>query len=48
MTWLVDGEGQVKPEYARRYRLVGPADADARLAAIDRARAFANLAPVEA
>lgn len=48
MTWLVDGEGQVKPEYARTYRLVGPADADARLAAIDRARAFANLTPAEA
>ena len=48
MVWLTDGLGAVKAEYATRYRLVGPADADARQRALDRARAFANLAPTTA
>lgn len=48
MVWLVDGLGAVKAEHAGRYRLVGPADADARQRALDRARAFANQAPVTA
>lgn len=46
MRWLVDDHGVVKPQYAQTYALVGPADPEARMAAIDRARAFANLAPV--
>ena len=45
MAWLTDAGGTVLPEYAARYVLVGPATADARLAAIDRARSFANLTP---
>jgi sterol desaturase/sphingolipid hydroxylase (fatty acid hydroxylase superfamily) len=48
MPWLVDEAGVVKPEFADRYELVGPADPDARQAAIDRARAFANLPPIAA
>ena len=48
MCWLVDQHGDVRAEYADRYVLIGPATADARLAAIDRARAFANLPPVAA
>jgi len=43
--WLVHSDGAVRSEHAEHYVLVGPADVDARLAAIDRARAFANLAP---
>ena len=43
MPWLVDAEGNVQPAFADRYVLVGPATADHRLAALDRARAFANL-----
>lgn len=45
MPWLVAGDGTVLPEFADHYALVGPAAADARLAGIDRARAFANLTP---
>jgi sterol desaturase/sphingolipid hydroxylase (fatty acid hydroxylase superfamily) len=45
MPWLVDDAGNVKPEYADTYVLVGAADPDARMAAIDKARAFMNLAP---
>ena len=46
MGWLVHGDGTVRAEFADDYVLVGPANADERLAALDRARAFANLAPV--
>ena len=46
MAWLVDEHGEVKPEYRDTYRIVGPSDPEGRMAAIDRARAFANLAPV--
>lgn len=47
MAWLVDGRGRVRPEHRATYELVGPdaARAGARLAAIDHARAFANLVP---
>lgn len=48
MPWLVHADGALRAEYAADYELVGPATADARLAALDRARAFANLAPVAA
>lgn len=48
MCWLVDEQGEVRPEYADHYVLVGPASSSERLAALDRARAFANLAPLAA
>ncbi len=46
MDWLVDGSGRLRGEYVTDYELVGPATPDARLLALDRARAFANLAPL--
>jgi hypothetical protein len=45
MPWLLDEHGEVKPEFADDYELVGSPDLDERQAAIDRARAFANLVP---
>lgn len=42
MGWLLDERGAVRPEYRSVYRLVGPSDPAGRLAALDRARAFAN------
>ncbi len=48
MPWLLLEDGQLRPEYGDHYVLVGPADADARLRAIDQARAFANLTPADA
>jgi sterol desaturase/sphingolipid hydroxylase (fatty acid hydroxylase superfamily) len=50
MRWLVDGDGRVRPEHAADYELVGrkiEAGSDPAQDAIDRARAFANLAPTE-
>ena len=47
MTWLLDDQGEVKPEYADDYELVGASSSDERLAALDRARAFASVAPTE-
>ena len=43
MVWLLDETGAVRSEYAADYELVGT---DERRAALDRARAFANLEPV--
>jgi sterol desaturase/sphingolipid hydroxylase (fatty acid hydroxylase superfamily) len=45
MVWLLDESGEIKPEYADDYVLVGRATSDERLAALDRARAFASVAP---
>lgn len=45
MPWMLDDAGALRPEYADDYELVGPADPDGRAASLDRARAFANLAP---
>jgi sterol desaturase/sphingolipid hydroxylase (fatty acid hydroxylase superfamily) len=45
MTWLLDESGEIKPEYADDYVLVGRDMSDERLAALDRARAFASVAP---
>lgn len=45
MAWLLDADGEVRVELRDTYELVGPADADARQRALDRARAFANLPP---
>ena len=46
MPWLVDERGEVRAEFADDYELVGEAAADDRLVALDRARAFASMAPV--
>ena len=45
MPWLIDEDGNVKPEYADDYEVVGAPGLDERQAGIDRARAFANLVP---
>lgn len=47
MSWLVDADGDVRPEYQDRYLLVGGAATDDRTAALDRARAFASVAPAD-
>jgi hypothetical protein len=46
MPWLVDESGEIRPEYAADYVLVGDPDPDGQKARIDRARAFANLTPI--
>ena len=47
MPWLIDEEGEVRPEFADDYELVGTsATTDERQAALDKARAFANQVPV--
>lgn len=45
MPWLLDSAGELKAEYADRYELVGVVGRDERQAALDKARAFANLEP---
>jgi hypothetical protein len=45
MPWLLDEHGEVLPEFAADYELVGSAHTDLRQEQIDRARAFANLTP---
>lgn len=47
LPWLVDEHGELRAEYLEQYVLVGSADPDDRLAGIDRARAFASVAPVD-
>jgi hypothetical protein len=42
---MLDGDGQIRAEYRDDYVLVGGARLDDRLAAVDRQRAFASLAP---
>lgn len=47
MPWLLDGNGDLKAEYADDYVLVGTAASTSeRAAELDRARAYANLEPV--
>ena len=47
MPWLFDEDGNFKAEFAADYELVGDEDSTSeRKAAIDRARAYANLEPV--
>lgn len=46
MPWLLDEHGEVRPEYAGDYELVGTASTDERQEQLDRARAFANLTPI--
>jgi sterol desaturase/sphingolipid hydroxylase (fatty acid hydroxylase superfamily) len=43
MPWLVDAAGSVRAPFRSLYVLAGPADRNERSAALDRARAFANL-----
>lgn len=45
LPWMLDATDQLRPELADRYVLVGAASSDERLAALDRARAFASVAP---
>ncbi|MGB6058523.1 MAG: sterol desaturase family protein [Microthrixaceae bacterium] len=45
LPWLVDETGAIHPEFNGDYVLVGADRADERTAALDRARAFASLAP---
>ncbi|WP_334143132.1 sterol desaturase family protein [Rhabdothermincola sp.] len=47
LPWMLDDDGAVKPELADSYALVGRAGIDERQAKIDRARAFASLAPLD-
>jgi sterol desaturase/sphingolipid hydroxylase (fatty acid hydroxylase superfamily) len=47
LPWLVDDTGELRDEFRSSYVLVGSADPDSRLAGIDRARAFASVAPVD-
>lgn len=43
--WLLDDDGELRPEYAADYVLTGSVGTDERQAALDRARAFASVAP---
>lgn len=43
--WLLDDDGELRPEYATDYVLTGSVGTDERQAALDRARAFASVAP---
>jgi sterol desaturase/sphingolipid hydroxylase (fatty acid hydroxylase superfamily) len=45
--WMVDGNGDLRSEYADDYMLVGSVNRDDRLAQLDRVRAFASVAPSE-
>jgi sterol desaturase/sphingolipid hydroxylase (fatty acid hydroxylase superfamily) len=45
--WMVDADGELREEHAADYELVGRASTDERLAELDRARAFASLAPIQ-
>lgn len=46
MPWLVGDDGELRERHRDRYLLVGSPVGDERLAALDRARAFASVAPV--
>lgn len=45
LPWLVDADGELRPEFAGDYVLVGARDSTDRLAQLDRVRAFASVAP---
>lgn len=47
LPWLLDAEGEIMDCYQDDYVLVGIDRADERTAALDRARAFASLAPAD-
>ncbi len=46
MVWLIDEQGEVKPEYRDDYELVGSLGTSERQVGIDKARAYANLVPI--
>ena len=43
--WMLDADGELRPEHRDDYELVGTLDRTERLAQLDRARAFASIAP---
>lgn len=43
--WLLDEHGELRPEFADDYELVGSLDCSERQEQIDRAKAFASIAP---
>lgn len=45
MVWLVDDDGNLHDDFAHDYELVGSANADHRQEQVDRAKAFASIAP---
>lgn len=47
LPWMVGEDGELLPAHADRYVLVGSVTADERTAALDRARAFASIAPAD-
>ncbi|MEJ5256294.1 MAG: sterol desaturase family protein [Acidimicrobiales bacterium] len=47
LPWMLDDGGVLRPELRDSYVLVGRAEMDERQAMIDRARAFASLAPLD-
>lgn len=47
MPWLLDDQGELRPEFAGDYVLVGSADPSQRNEQLDRARAFASMAPAD-
>lgn len=47
LPWLLDDGGELLPAYVDDYELVGAPTGDDRLAALDRARAFASVAPTD-
>ncbi|HEV7722394.1 MAG TPA: hypothetical protein VGO60_13970, partial [Iamia sp.] len=47
LAWMVDADGEILPAFTADYVLVGDADPTERTAMLDRARAFASIAPVD-
>jgi sterol desaturase/sphingolipid hydroxylase (fatty acid hydroxylase superfamily) len=45
--WMLDDDGELKDEFAADYVLVGSRGTDERTAQLDRARAFASIAPAD-
>ncbi len=45
LAWLLDDDGELKPEFQQDYVLVGSASTDERQDGIDRAKAFASITP---
>jgi len=43
--WIIDDDGELRPEFAGDYELVGSYDVSERQAGIDRAKAFASQTP---
>ncbi len=47
LPWMLDADGELRPEFTTDYELVGRDVLDERQAGIDRARAFASVAPTD-